>query len=429
MGDMNQSGGDASSTHDDSRMTRSQWTALLAAFLGWAFDGLDGYLYVLVAQQFVGQLLPQPHTAADVTSKATIIQSAFLVGWAVGGAVFGRIGDRLGRSRTLTLTVLTYAIFTGMSFFATTWWHLLIFRFIAALGIGGEWAAGSALVAETLHGKHRVWASAVLQSGYMTGCILACLTTGFMKHLDPRWVFLVGVIPAFLTVFIRAAVPEPPQWKAAANAQSIPAVSELFTKNLGRTTILVSLFASVAMVISWAFLFFVPFLIRSLPAVQGWSEPQIAALRTNVSITFFLVNIAANFFATYLGRLLGYPKAFFVMMLGGALVFWFGFSQPPTLVSIYIVTSLAAFFGLGYFGMFPMYIPPLFPTLVRTLGAGFTYNVGRLVSAVGVFFVADVVTTHGATRAMQSVAFAFIPGMLLACFLPTPHPHVPGPRK
>src|SRR5579862_226534 len=115
--------------------------AFIAAWLGWAFDGLDGYLYSLVALQFVTELVGSKDAAKQ---PAAWIQAAFLLGWALGGAIFGRIGDRIGRSRTLNLTILTYAVFTGLSAFANSWEMLLIFRFISALGIGGEWAAGSA---------------------------------------------------------------------------------------------------------------------------------------------------------------------------------------------------------------------------------------------------------------------------------------------
>jgi MFS family permease len=405
---------------DPSRLTPTQLKALFAAFLGWLFDGLDGYLYVLVAARFVGQLLNKSPKDPETLHTMTIIQCVFLVGWALGGAVFGRIGDRVGRARTLTLTVLTYAVFTGASFFATEWWHLMIFRFIAALGIGGEWAAGSALVAETLHGKHRAWASAFLQSGYMAGCMLASVTTGVMKDLDPKWVFLVGVLPAILTVFIRAAVPEPENWKQEAASREMPKVTSLFAPALARTTILVSAFTSIALVVAWAFLFFVPDLVRGLPEAQGMDEAQIAALKTRVTLVFFSFNIAANFFATYLAKYLGYRRAFFLMLLAAAVAFWFGFRHPPTLANIYWTTSIAVFFGLGFFGMFPLYIPPLFPTLVRTLGAGFTYNIGRLVSAAGVFFIGQLSNTYGPSRAVQWLAFLFIPGMVIALLLPEP---------
>src|SRR5438477_301850 len=132
----------------------TQWKSGIAAWLGWLFDGLDMHLYTLVATPFVAELLStydKPVGVRDpiVGQYASWIQASFLVGWALGGGFFGRIGDRMGRSRALMLTILTYAVFTGLSFFAQTWWHLLIFRFLAALGIGGEWAVGAALLSET----------------------------------------------------------------------------------------------------------------------------------------------------------------------------------------------------------------------------------------------------------------------------------------
>jgi len=142
-----------------------QWRSGIAAWLGWFFDGLDMHLYTLVAAPFVMELL-QAATPADpvVRERSSWIQAAFLVGWALGGGFFGRIGDRLGRSRALSLTILTYAAFTGLSFLATAWWHLLIFRFLSALGVGGEWAVGSSLLTETWPKAWRPWIAAVLQA-------------------------------------------------------------------------------------------------------------------------------------------------------------------------------------------------------------------------------------------------------------------------
>jgi len=403
-----------------SRLTPTQLKALAAAFLGWAFDGLDGYLYVMVAGQFVGRLLGKSPTDPETISKATIIQSVFLVGWAVGGIFFGRLGDRLGRARTLTLTVLLYACFTGLSFFATEWWHLLIFRFIAALGIGGEWAAGSALVSETLPARHKVWGSALLQSGYMTGCIMASVTAGLMRTLDPKWVFVVGVAPAILTVFIRAAVPEPESWRAASREQPHPPVSALFAPGLRRTTLLVSLFASISMVLSWAVLFFIPMVINAMPAVKDWSPQDKAALKSSVANVFFSANILGNFVATYLAQKLGYRRSFAIMMAVALVSFLVGFSMELTPGNIYWVTSICFLFGLGFFGNFPLYIPPLFPTLVRTLGAGFTYNVGRLISAVGVLYAGEIATQSSPARAVWYTSFLFIPGIVVALLLPEP---------
>src|SRR5437660_8492477 len=134
------SGVDVTSLKD---LSGQQWKSGIAAWLGWLFDGLDMHLYVLVAAPFVAELIgATSEKDPKVGQYSSIIMAAFLIGWALGGGFFGAIGDRLGRSRALTLTILTYALFTGLSYFAQAWWHLLIFRFLAALGIGGEWAVG-----------------------------------------------------------------------------------------------------------------------------------------------------------------------------------------------------------------------------------------------------------------------------------------------
>src|SRR5438445_1202479 len=139
-------------------LTPQQWKSGVAAWLGWTFDGLDMHLYTLVYAAFVAQLLAVPSTRdPSVGRYASIIQGGFLLGWALGGGFFGRVGDLLGRSRTLSLTVLTYASFTGLSCFAHSWWHLLIFRFLSALGIGGEWAVGASLLSEAWPRKWRAW--------------------------------------------------------------------------------------------------------------------------------------------------------------------------------------------------------------------------------------------------------------------------------
>src|SRR3954449_12936705 len=198
----------------------TQWKSGLAAWLGWFFDGLDLHLYTIVATPFVAHLLAVDARSDAVREKSSWIQAAFLAGWALGGGFFGRLGDRLGRTRALSLTILTYALFTGLSFAAQTWWQLLIFRFLAALGIGGEWAVGSALLSETWPRKWRPWIAAVLQTGVNIGVLIACATVFLKASLpssppsaidnlfskapwlhqvwtdliyNPRWVFLVGI--------------------------------------------------------------------------------------------------------------------------------------------------------------------------------------------------------------------------------------------
>src|SRR5262245_46496391 len=163
------------------KLSAHQWKSGIAAWLGWCFDGLDMHLYTLVALPFVAELLRASSTTdPSVGRHASIIQAAFLVGWALGGGFFGRIGDRMGRSRALCLTVLTYALFTGLSYFAQSWWHLLIFRFLSALGIGGEWAVGAALLSETWPKRWRPWIAAVLQSAVNLGVLMAVLANLLM---------------------------------------------------------------------------------------------------------------------------------------------------------------------------------------------------------------------------------------------------------
>lgn len=406
--------------HAPNKATKGK--AFLAAWLGWAFDGLDGFLYTLVAVPLVKDLLGQGATAPEIAAKAGLIQGIFLIGWAVGGILFGRIGDVLGRTRTLTLTILTYAVFTGLTFFAQNWWQLAILRFIAALGIGGEWAAGSALVSEMFPSRFRYLGSAVLQSGYMVGMILAALTVGALGDLPYKFVFLIGVLPAFLTIWIRKSVPEPAEWEQEKKGREIPKLSALFGPDIRRTTFLTLTLASVALTTVWALLYFSTQLIRSLPEVKALPKPAADALVRDVTIVYSLWNIAGNFFAAGLARFLGYRKAIFFLLLGAFVVFTFGFRPDHNLDQVRLAMNLAGFTALGLFGVFPLYIPPLFPTLIRTTGAGFCYNVGRFVAAAGTIALAFGTAKVSPSQAIFAVGMLYIPGLLVALFMPElPH--------
>ena len=201
-----------------SDITFVQWRAGLAAWLGWLFDGLDMHLYTLVAAPFVASLmgLTGPDSASDPRVKwhSSLIQGSFLVGWAIGGSVFGRIGDLMGRSRALAMSILCYAAFTGLSFVSHSWQQLLIFRFVAALGIGGEWAVGASLLSETWPARWRTWIAATLQTAVNIGVLLAC-GIYFALAGHTRFVFLVGVLPALIVFWIRRAVPETDEWVRA----------------------------------------------------------------------------------------------------------------------------------------------------------------------------------------------------------------------
>jgi MFS family permease len=410
---------------DRAKITKGQWRAFVAAWLGWAFDGLDGYLYVLVATKFVTQLMATetagltPEAAkALVTSRASLIAGVFLIGWACGGLFFGRIGDKLGRSRTLSLTILTYAIFTGLTFFAQTWWHLLILRFVAALGIGGEWAAGSSLVSETWHVKHRAWASATLQSGYMVGMLLAAFTTLWLKDFEPRYVFLVGVIPAFATFWIRKSVGEPEEWQGAAEKAKHPSVMELFKPGVRATTLLTLGLTSIALTTVWAFLYFAPQQIQAMGTAAHMEKTAITALIFSITVSFTLWNIAGNFLANYLAAFTSFRFAFAVLMLGAFITFFFGFGTTRSLDEIGMWLNVGALFSLGIFGIFPLYIPPLFPVLLRTTGAGFSYNFGRIIAGSTLIYLGLTAAHIEPAKALYSVSFLYILGIIISLFMP-----------
>ena len=401
-------------------LSSHQWKSGIAAWLGWMFDGLDMHLYTLVAAPFVAQLLGAASTTDPRVGRyGSIIQGAFLLGWALGGGFFGRIGDRLGRARALSLTILTYAAFTGLSCFAQAWWHLLIFRFLAALGIGGEWAVGASLLSETWPRRWRPWMAAVLQTGVNVGVLGAGLANFLMAAAPPRFLFLVGVAPALLVFWIRRAVPEPEEWHAAKlSAQHRePMVGDLFRGAFRRTTVMVILVCGVSLTAHWAFMFWHQQQLRNLPEVLPWSAEQKNKLASLAMYLVIASSILGNFFAGWLARFIGYRRT-----IGGIFLVYF-----LAMFGAYHVardhTSLICWLPLigfcqGAFALFTMYLPPLFPTLLRTTGAGFCYNIGRIVAAFGTVFFGLLSNVGDHRAALFYAGFLFIPASVMAFLLP-----------
>src|SRR5262245_51329919 len=302
-------GRDAASLRD---LSAQQWKSGIAAWLGWLFDGLDMHLYVLVAAPFVAELLGVGSEKDPLVGwYSSWIQAAFLCGWALGGGFFGRIGDRLGRSRALMLTILTYALFTGLSFFAQTWWQLLVFRFLAALGIGGEWAVGSSLLAETWPRRWRPWMAAVLQTGVNLGVMLASLANFLLAAYPPRTVFLVGVLPAFLVLWIRRAVPEPEEWQGAKqhSAHAEPAFAEMFRGPVRRSKVMTLLVCDLLWPAPWACLFWYLQHLRNHPDLSAWTDTEKGQLASTAMSVVMVASIAGNFLAALLARWLKYRRA------------------------------------------------------------------------------------------------------------------------
>lgn len=406
-----------------------QWKSGAAAWLGWMFDGLDMHLYVLVAAPFVAQLLDVASVKdPKVGYYSSWIQASFLFGWALGGGVFGRIADRLGRSRVLMLTILTYALFTGLSFFAQTWWQLLIFRFLAALGIGGEWAVGASLLSETWPRRWRPWMAAVLQTAVNIGIMLAALANFLLAAFPYRCVFLVGVLPAFLVLWIRRSVPEPVEWQRAKeqSANAPPAFLELFRGSVRRTTMLTLSVCALALTAHWAFLFWYLQHLRNLPDLSAWTDAEKSQLISKAVWLVVLSSVGGNFLAALLARWLKYRRAIAFLCLA-YFVSMFATYWAPLDANGLRFGFAAIGVCQGVFALFTMYLPPLFPTLLRTTGAGFCYNFGRVAAGFGTVFFGLFSQVGDYRLALLYAAFLFIPAAGLAMMLPEPADELPAP--
>lgn len=246
---------------------------LLAAFLGWLFDGFEQGLFPVVARPALLDLLRTGSDAAVGPWMARITAS-FLLGAALGGLAFGWLGDRLGRVRAMALSILTYSLFTGFSYFAQAPWQLGVLRFIGALGMGGEWSLGVALVMECWPEKWRPALAGAIGAAANVGFLL----TGVVAKLRPitqdswRWMFLVGAVPALLVFFIMLAVPESERWREAVKARQAYPVREVFAAGLRRRTLLAVVFASVALIGTWGSVQWVPLWADQLAERQAYAR-------------------------------------------------------------------------------------------------------------------------------------------------------------
>jgi len=402
-------------------LSAEQWKSGIAAWLGWLFDGLDMHLYTLVATPFVAQLLVLPQKDHQVGYYGSVIQAAFLVGWALGGGFFGRLGDRLGRARALMLTILTYAAFTGLAFVVQNWWELMICRFLAALGIGGEWAVGASLLSETWPRRWRPWIAATLQSAVNVGVLMAMLAGLALASFPYRVVFLVGILPALLVLWIRRAVPEPEEWHTARlqAADAVPGIVDLFRGDVRRTTVLTILVCALSLSAHWALMYWFPQHLNNLLVDAGWSDAARTQLKGMAMIVVMITSIIGNFVAAAIARRIGYRWTIGLMCVAYfvAMMVTYGVRRSHTEL-LWCLGAIGVCQGL--FGLFTMYMPPLFPTLLRTTGAGFCYNIGRIAAAAGTVFFGLFSEVGDHRKALLYAGFLFLPAALVALMLSEP---------
>lgn len=401
-------------------LTRYQWTVLLAAWLGWGFDIFDGLLFNYVAPNCVPTLLglqigsPEARTATLMWTG--IMTATLLLGWAAGGVIFGLVADRIGRTRTLLITMLLYGVGTAACAFAPNIWVLLAFRVVAALGIGGEWAAGASMVAEAVPENKRVEAGALLYTSAPMGLFLATFVNlqvagnWFSDSPETSWryVFLFGLLPAAIAFVVRLFVHEPERWQTARASGPAPRLAELFSAANRHLTISGFLMAVIALLAWWSCNAFIPVVSTGLAQTEaarlGLDVAQTRAMaehwKTLATTYFNLGGLIGTLLTIPASKLLGRRPMFALYFLLSAAAL-FGTFGPDwngvTRLYGYFAIGLTVF---GVFGSFTYYLPELFPTRLRGTGSGFCYNIGRIVAAIGPFLV-GAIAAQGVQSAVQ----------------------------
>ncbi len=390
-----------------SHLTRYHWFVFAMAALAWLFDCLDQQIFILFRDDALKYLMKG--TAENVIKEyGGYATSVFVAGWATGGLIFGSVGDRIGRAKTLTMTVLMYSVFTGLSALSTSWVDFFIYRFITGLGVGGVFGLAVALIADTLPDQARPGALGMLQALSAIGNITAGLISMYMGNLikagtvtqDNAWkyAFLIGAVPAFLCVFIQFRLKEPEKWVKAREAGRLTGAKfgsyvSLLGNGPWRKPALLGMVLSISGVIGlWGIGFFSPELvgsvIRTSLLAQNVGEQEIASQMAYYrglngiiqNIGAFFGMIAFSILTQRTSRRLAFVVAFIGALLSTNLYF-----QMFNGIEDLWMSAVMGFFQLAIFAGFAIYLPELFPTRLRSTGTSFCYNVGRFLAATGPF--------------------------------------------
>ena len=381
-------------------LTGYQWFVVVIAAVGWMFDTMAQQLFNLARAPALRDLLGGTASPAVVAEQAGYATMVFMIGWALGGVFFGIMGDRLGRAKTMMLTILCYTLFTGLSLLSTGVWDFNVYRFLCGLGVGGQFAVGVALVAEVVPARARPYALGTVQAFSAVGNMVAALAgillgqmeqSGVISHAW-RWEFLVGALPAPLALVVFKKLREPEQWlKARKEKKKLGSYGELFSDPRWRRNAIVGFLLAFSGVVGlWGIGFFSYDLFR--PALektfraQGLTGAALAGKTTTwIGWTSMLQNLGAFlgvYAYTYLTHYTGRKKAFAVSFVAAMAMTAYTFWNLKDRGDLWMV-MLMGFTQLALFGGYAIYLPELFPTRLRSTGTSFCYNVGRLVAAAG----------------------------------------------
>ncbi|HTL15694.1 MAG TPA: MFS transporter [Patescibacteria group bacterium] len=395
---------------------RDRWLVLTAAFLGWMFDGVEQGVFPLVARPALQDLLG---TEADALIGPWMgyITALFLVGAACGGLVFGWLGDRLGRVRAMIFSILTYSLFTGCCYFAHSAAQLGCFRFLAAIGMGGEWSLGVALVMECWPERRRpILAGAIGAAANVGFGLVGALGMAFHVTRDSwRWVMLAGAAPAILALFIARYVPESRRWQDAVISADARPVRGIFSPALRWTTLLGIIFAAIALIGTWG----------SVQWLPSWADQlthgQSGNAKGMVQILIAAGAVLGCFAGSWIGARLGRRPAYFLLCLSSLICCAALFRGADGYGLFFqVMTFVVGVCTAAMYGWLPLYLPELFPTAVRATGQGVCYNSGRILAAVGAIEMGRLVELfHGSyARAGATITLVYLAGLLLIWLSP-----------
>ena len=374
-------------------------------------DSFDVMLYALLVATLIRELDMTPATGG-------LLASLTLVASAAGGLLFGIVADRYGRTRALIWSVLIYSVFTAACGLAQTVTQLAVFRFFLGIGMGGEWASGAALVSETWPAEHRGKALGLMQSAWAIGYGLAVVVTAIVL---PRWgwraVFFVGILPAFVTLWIRRSVREPELWQRAQKAPIATrgALAEIFRPPLKRLTIWVTVMNACTMFAWWGFNSWAPAFLE-LPPERGGIGLGIdyrTWILVVMQVGMWFGYVSFGFISDHIGR-----KRAYVIYLTAAAALLVAYASTRQATVLLALGPFLAFFATGYFSGFGAVTAELYRTAIRATAQGFTYNIGRIASAAAPFVVGRLAETRGFDAAFMVAAAAFAAAAATWAFIP-----------
>ncbi len=412
-------------TATHTKLNRQQITGFWGAWTGWTLDGMDSVIYALVLSPALTELLPKSGikaTPANIGLAGSSLFGLFLVGWGLS-LIWGPIADKFGRSRVLAATIFVYAIFTGAAAMSQTVWQLGLFRLLAGIGIGGEWALAGTYVAEAWPEDRRKMGAGYLQTGYYAGFFLAsALNYTVGAHYGWRAMFWCGLTPVVVAFIIFLRVKEPERWKKAETKAKggLSSLGRIFSAPYARRTLVNTVLLAAAICGLWAGAVYAPTAIINLAKRAGMVQAE--AVRTAslgmglLSLGTILGCLAVPLLAERIGRKRTLAFYFLGMLICIVLSFGWAFYLPQGLNPFIAVLFFLGFFG-GNFAVFSLWLPEQYSTTVRATAFAFTTSFGRFIAAGVNFLIGGMVRNMGTLgKPVAFTAIAFGIGLLVIPF-------------